>query len=290
MENLSEEIGRIKELILYEAFDEESQKRIINKYVQQVIMERIGAPLFERFFNGEETIIDFTEKLIEKIENGDYGDDFGQLKKNLSFLNNKRLGAVLGITERFYKKNELPEEDLNDLKVDILYGNFCRTCINRDQVNSSLEKKVKEKETNEKEPIKRNKNLSQREKKALKVMSKYGGRGEEILAKYGIYGKSSLSMGDYDVVISLDDPSFREKIGLPKDRKTITTTYDAEQDTLTWRTPKGSEERYDYVFKIGTTPEVGEGGKVKVLRRPFAGGIFKEFAGETKITIKKVNR
>lgn len=293
MENLSEQLNRIKELMLYEAFDEPSQERIIKKYVDQIITKRIGEPFFYRFFKGKEneTYIKFTESLINKIKEGEYGNNFSEVQKNLKYLNQKRLGAVLAITEKFYEEKELPEEELNELKEKALMGNFCRDCTNRDQVNNKLEKIIKQKEVQSTQKNKKtNKKLSKKQKRALKVLARHGSKGEEILARYGIYGKDSLSMGDYTVRISLDDPKFIEKIKIPKGKKEIKTTYDAEEDVLIWRTPNNVDERYDYAFNIGATPEVGKHGKVEVLRKPLGGSKFKEFVGETKITIKKVDR
>lgn len=292
MENLSEQLNRIKELMLYEAFDEPSQERIIKKYVDQIITKRIGEPFFYRFFKGKEneTYIKFTESLINKIKEGEYGNNFSEVQKNLKYLNQKRLGAVLAITEKFYEEKELPEEELNELKEKALMGNFCKDCTNRDQVTSSLDKIVKQKEEEKsskksKEKI-NNKDIEKKKDKALRTLVKHGKKGEELLAKWGIRPTNTLSIGDYTVYIEIND-ELKNKLKIVEEDNKIKTSYDEDDEILIFKATK--QLKSNIIFKIDEKPIKNKVyKKIKVIQMPITTKTIKNTIGYFDIKVIKI--
>jgi hypothetical protein len=229
------EIYRIRELMLYEQFG--GNENMIPKYVEQVINKMGGEVPFERFFNGEATLREFRENLIEKIKVGDYGNDFSEVNNSLQYL--KRLKAILGTLERQHEKDPEKFKDLDKflfgdegssenplegLFEKVLYGDFCNDCKSSldvsDKLNEVIEARkqvnqIVDDKAEELEQLKR-KTSDPREMEQLmkKLYGDYYGlisfftkghtrRGQDILDKYDLRDPHRVSMGKNRVMIEL---------------------------------------------------------------------------------------
>ena len=231
------EIYRIKELMLYEQFG--GNEKIVPKYVNKVI-DRVGEVPFERFFNGEATLREFRGILIKKIKQGDYGNDFSQVSKNLQYL--KRISSVLGTLEREYKKDPEkfdgldgflfggkgnPDNPLDGLNEKVLYGDFCKDCRSTNQVQEKLNEVIEGKKKIDKIEVDRAKEIEEIKRRvtdpveAERMLDKLYGdtsgllsfftkghirRGQDILDKYGLRDSTTLSMGKHVVLLELLKP------------------------------------------------------------------------------------
>lgn len=157
--SIVEEIYRIKNLMLSESF--KGSEKIVEKYVEK-LTERIGGKkMFESFFDGEKTMNEFKKTLYDRILKGDYGNNVGEINKNLKYL--KSVGAILGTLKREYENDPgkfeklnyggtVPEDEiLENINKRVLYGEFCRDCKNPKDVSDFLNYEIKKIEVINKE-------------------------------------------------------------------------------------------------------------------------------------------
>lgn len=256
MENLFEEISRIKEIMLYEEFGASPQ--LIERYVDKVL-ERIDAyKLFDRFFNGEASLRKFREELIKKIKSGDYGNDFSEISKNLQYL--KKSGMILAALEEVFEKDQQGniEKELglsyNDLAESTILGDWCLDCKSKDDVKTKIGGTIETKN--------RLKNATQEEFEdfikgrygdpfgLLSFFKTHGTRIEDISKKWGIsrpegQDEEGIRMGDFKVLIEfLEDTQIkvpRHGVILEKRKgEKLPTEYSKEEEALIHRTKDGT--------------------------------------------------
>jgi hypothetical protein len=177
------EIYKIKKLMLAEEF--KANKDIVPKYVDSILEKIGGEKFFDRFFNGEATLREFKDKMVNKIIDGDYGDNFSEVTKNLQYL--KNIGAIIGTLDRRYKNDEesFPENEENSyetLKEKTLYGQFCKNCKNQTDVNNELDRLL---------------DIENKIKKNWKNLKDSGFNPNDINMAFTLYGKDPGKLFPY---------------------------------------------------------------------------------------------
>jgi hypothetical protein len=139
MENLFEEIGRIKEIMLYEAFG--ANKKMVPKYLDMVIKKTDLEKIFNRFLDIKR-FESFKKTMISRIQSGKYGNDFQEVSKNLQYL--KYMGAILAGLEEVYDNDQERNiekslgKDFNEMVEITLIGDWCKNCKSKEDVRKAM--------------------------------------------------------------------------------------------------------------------------------------------------------
>jgi hypothetical protein len=139
MENLFEEIGRIKEIMLYEAFG--ANKKMVPKYLDMVIKKTDLEKIFNRFLDIKR-FESFKKTMISRIQSGKYGNDFQEVSKNLQYL--KYMGAILAGLEEVYDNDQERNiekalgKDFNEMVEIALIGDWCKNCKSKEDVRKAM--------------------------------------------------------------------------------------------------------------------------------------------------------